>query len=59
VLAVVSTCFGLALLAEGGIADADGLNGLVLSAPLVGIILGGVAGARLGRTREGRTPSRT
>lgn len=53
VLAVVLTCFGLALLAEGGIADADGLHGLVLSAPLVGVMLGGVAGARLGRTRAG------
>jgi surface polysaccharide O-acyltransferase-like enzyme len=51
VLAVLLTCFGLALLAESGIADTDGLNGLVLAAPMVGVMLGGVAGARLwGRT---------
>jgi surface polysaccharide O-acyltransferase-like enzyme len=48
VLAVVLTCLGLALLAEGGIADSDGLNALVLAAPLAGVLLGGVAGARLG-----------
>jgi hypothetical protein len=48
VLAVLLTCFGLALLAESGIADTDGLNGLVLAAPIVGVMLGGVAGARVG-----------
>ena len=48
VLAVLLTCFGLALLAESGIADPDGLNGLVLAAPIVGVMLGGIAGARCG-----------
>lgn len=51
VLAVLLTCFGLALLAEGGIADADGLHGLVLAAPILGVMLGGVAGARLSQTQ--------
>lgn len=46
VIAVLLTCFGLALLAEGGIADADGLHGLVLAAPIVGVVLGGVSRAR-------------
>ena len=46
VLAVLLTCLGLALLAEGGIADADGLHGLVLAAPIVGVVAGGIAGAR-------------
>jgi len=53
VVAVLLTCLGLALLAEGGIADADGLNGLVAASPIAGVLLGGVAGARLG----GRTIS--
>lgn len=43
VLAVALICAGLGLLAAIGIADADGLNGLVLSLPIVGIFLGGVA----------------
>jgi hypothetical protein len=42
-LAVVAICAGLGLLAAIGIADADGLNGLVLSLPIIGVILGGVA----------------
>lgn len=46
VIAVLLTCVGLALLAEGGIADADGLNGLVLAAPVAGVVLGRVSGAR-------------
>ena len=54
VLAVMLTCLGLALLAESGIADSDGLNGLVLAAPIVGVTLGGVAGARLGGNAAGR-----
>lgn len=48
-VAVALTCVGLALLAEGGIADHDGLNGLVLLAPIVGVVFGGIAGARLAR----------
>jgi surface polysaccharide O-acyltransferase-like enzyme len=42
-LAVLGICAGLGLLAAIGIADADGLNGLVLSLPIIGVILGGVA----------------
>ncbi|MEX1125388.1 MAG: acyltransferase [Acidimicrobiia bacterium] len=42
VLAVVSICAGLGLLAAIGIADDDGLNGLVLSLPVIGVLLGGV-----------------
>jgi hypothetical protein len=52
-LAVLAICAGLGLLAAIGIADEDGLNGLVLSLPIVGVVLGGVArlpGER-GRTR--------
>jgi Acyltransferase family len=43
VLAVVSICAGLGLLAAIGIADADGLNGLVLSLPVIGVVIGGIA----------------
>ena len=52
VLAVVGICAGLGLLAAIGIADDDGLNGLVLSLPILGVILGGVSRLprRLGRT---------
>jgi hypothetical protein len=42
-LAVVAICAGLGLLAAIGIADANGLNGLVLSLPIIGVILGGIA----------------
>lgn len=41
-LAVVAICAGLGVLAAIGIADADGLNGMVLSLPVAGLILGGV-----------------
>jgi hypothetical protein len=44
VLAVMSICAGLGLLAAIGIADDDGLNGLVLSLPVIGVLLGGVVG---------------
>lgn len=43
VLAVALICAGLGFLAAIGIADEDGLNGLVLSLPIVGVVLGGVA----------------
>jgi hypothetical protein len=49
VLTVLLTCFGLAMLAYGGIADSEGIHGLVLAAPLLGVMLGGVGGARLAR----------
>lgn len=43
VFAVVMVCAGLGFLAAIGIADEDGLNGLVLSLPVIGVVLGGVA----------------
>jgi surface polysaccharide O-acyltransferase-like enzyme len=43
VLAVLLICAGLGFLAAIGIADEDGLNGLVLSLPIVGVVVGGVA----------------
>jgi hypothetical protein len=43
VLAVAGICAGLGLLAAIGIADADGLNGLVLSLPILGVFLGGIS----------------
>ena len=42
-LAVVSICAGLGLLAAIGIADHDGLNGLVLSLPVIGVVVGGIS----------------
>jgi surface polysaccharide O-acyltransferase-like enzyme len=43
VLAVVSICAGLGFLAAIGIADEDGLNGLILSLPVIGVVVGGVS----------------
>ncbi|HXV70413.1 MAG TPA: acyltransferase [Acidimicrobiia bacterium] len=43
VVAVALVCAGLGLLAAIGIADEDGLNGLVLSLPIVGVVAGGVS----------------
>ena len=43
VVAVAMICAGLGFLAAIGIADEDGLNGLVLSLPVIGVFLGGVA----------------
>ncbi len=43
VVAVLGICAGLGLLAAIGIADDDGLNGLVLSLPILGVFLGGIA----------------
>jgi hypothetical protein len=43
VVAVLGICAGLGLLAAIGIADDDGLNGLVLSLPIIGVVLGGVS----------------
>ncbi len=43
VLAVVLVCAGLGFLAAIGIADEHGLNGLVLSLPVIGVVVGGVA----------------
>lgn len=55
VLAVVLICSGLGLLAAIGIADEDGLNGLVLSLPIIGLIAGGVGGARFAADRSKAT----
>ncbi|HEX6222223.1 MAG TPA: acyltransferase [Acidimicrobiia bacterium] len=49
-LAVALICTGLGLLAAIGIADEEGLNGLVLSLPIVGVVVGGVS--RLPWSRE-------
>lgn len=43
VTAVVLVCTGLGFLAAIGIADDDGLNGLVLSLPVIGVVLGGIS----------------
>lgn len=43
VVAVGAICAGLGLLAAIGIADEDGLNGLVLSLPILGVFIGGIA----------------
>lgn len=43
VIAVGLICAGLGLLAAIGIADGDGLNGLVLSLPVIGVALGGIS----------------
>ena len=43
ILAVGLICAGLGFLAAIGIADEQGLNGLVLSLPVVGVVVGGVS----------------
>lgn len=43
VLSVAMICAGLGFLAAIGIADEQGLNGLVLSLPVIGVVLGGVS----------------
>ncbi|MGC2239915.1 MAG: acyltransferase family protein [Acidimicrobiia bacterium] len=53
ILAVVGICAGLGLLAAIGIADEDGLNGLVLTLPIAGVILGGVSRLPLRPVRAG------
>ncbi|MGB8362753.1 MAG: hypothetical protein WCE80_15240 [Acidimicrobiia bacterium] len=58
VITVVLTCFGLAMPAYRGIADSDGLHGLILLAPIAGVMLGGVGGARLAGQLD-RSVSRT
>jgi hypothetical protein len=47
VVAVALVCAGLGFLAAIGIADEQGLNGLILSLPVIGVLVGGIA--RLGR----------
>jgi hypothetical protein len=43
VLAVLAICAGLGLLAAIGIADEEGLNGLILTLPIIGVVVGGIA----------------
>jgi fucose 4-O-acetylase-like acetyltransferase len=50
VVAVAFVCAGLGLLAAVGIADEHGLNGIILSLPVVGVVLGGVV--RLARAAQ-------
>jgi surface polysaccharide O-acyltransferase-like enzyme len=42
IVAVAMVCAGLGLLAAIGIADEDGLNGIILTLPVVGVFAGGV-----------------
>lgn len=44
IVATVAVCGGLGLLARYGVADEAGLNGLALSLPFVGVVVGGVVG---------------
>jgi hypothetical protein len=46
VIAAVLFCVGLGYLAASGIADEDGLNGLIVTLPFLAALAGGVAGAR-------------
>jgi hypothetical protein len=52
VFAVLAICAGLGLLAGIGIADDDGLNGLVLTLPILGVFLGGIARLRPRRVQQ-------
>ena len=52
VIAVILICAGLGLLAAIGIADEHGLNGLVLSLPIIGVVVGGIARMPWERTSE-------
>ena len=42
VVAVIGVCAGLGLLAAIGIADPEGLNGFILTLPIVGVVAGGL-----------------
>ena len=42
--ATVAVCGGLGLLARYGVADTEGLNGLALALPFLGVTIGGVVG---------------
>jgi hypothetical protein len=57
VVAVIGICAGLGLLAAIGIADADGLNGLVLSLPILGVVIGGIARLPGRGSRPGHEPT--
>lgn len=56
VIAVVLFCVGLGYLAAQGIADDDGLNGLIVTLPFLAATAGGVGGARLWERRQGALP---
>lgn len=53
-IAAAATCAGLGLLAYSGVADQEGLNGLALSLPIAGMMLGGVVGVTYSRSRSTR-----
>jgi hypothetical protein len=56
-VAVIGICAGLGLLAAIGLADADGLNGLVLSLPILGVVIGGIARLPGRGSRPGHEPT--
>ncbi len=47
IVATAAVTGGLGLLAKYGVADSDGLNGLALSLPFLGVTIGGVVGRSL------------
>ena len=53
-IAVAFVCAGLGLLAAIGIADEQGLNGIILTLPIAGVVLGGVVALSPDRRVEGR-----
>lgn len=52
VMAAIMICAGLGSLAAVGVADTDGLNGLLITLPLAGLVFGGVVGASIGGRRR-------
>jgi fucose 4-O-acetylase-like acetyltransferase len=48
-VAALLICVGLGYLAASGVADEQGLHGLVVSLPFLGVVVGGVAGTRISR----------
>jgi fucose 4-O-acetylase-like acetyltransferase len=46
VIAVVLACVGLGVLAAYGIANGDSINGFAVVLPILGVLIGGVGGAR-------------
>lgn len=59
ILAVVGICAGLGLLAATGIADEYGLNGFILTLPILAVIAGGIGGARLPGRKSLAHPEQT
>lgn len=54
-IAAVMVCAGLGGLAVAGIADADGVNGILVTLPVAGLVAGGVLGARWQGDRRAKT----